>query len=297
MIQPQKVPNGKIEPGWHSWPTKKIRPNPDQPRKYFDPEKMDGLKRSIAAVGVLSPPFVSMPDEKGIVDLIDGERRVRAALELELEEIPVFIGEADRKDAFLVSVASNFCRVEMSVIEEALAIERLQKDYHLDLQYIADLMGKSTAWIYNRLKYLKLHPDLAMELQQGKISPKLALAVTSFPQKQQKQILLKLQKEEAKNPLTPQQTTRLVAKLSEASGLKLPKSKKGHAPLDFATRLALDITSASKKLSSMFDELLSDVTDKELSRLKGEKLQNLDFELKELEKKLKEARRIVSNAF
>lgn len=297
-METAKTNNGqKIQPGWYKWPTEKIRPNPDQPRKYFDPEKMDGLKRSIKAVGILSPPFVGMPDKNGIVDLLDGERRVRAALELSLEEIPVFIGEADKKDAFLVSVASNFCRAEMSEIEEALAIQRLEQDYHLNVQFIADLMGKSVGWIYNRLKYLKLDPDLAMDLQKGKLSPKLALAVTSYPQNKQKKILQNLQKEEAKKPLTPQQTTRLVSKVSERLGLQPLKTKKGQAPLDFASRLALDITSASNKLSAMLKEFEADVSSEQLCNLKGNILEDLLLELNQLKEKVLQTENSVRNAY
>ncbi len=293
----QKKLRKKIEPGFYGWKTKKIRANPDQPRKYFDPETMAGLRKSISLVGILNPPFVSMPDENDVVDLIDGERRVRAALELKMEEIPVFVGEADSDDAFIVSVASNFCREEMSEIEEAMAIERLQKDYGLSIEYIADLMGKSTAWVYNRLKYLKLHPDLAIELQQGGLSPKSALAVTSYPQESQKKIVKQLKKQEEDQILTPQQTTRQVVKISEELGVKPVKTKRGKEPLDYTTRLVLDITATSSKLSNLIVELLAEVTDKQLEKVKGDKLSNLDFELKQVAEKVKQAKNKTGKAY
>jgi ParB family transcriptional regulator, chromosome partitioning protein len=287
----------EIEPGLHGWETKKIRPNPDQPRKYFDPATMAGLRKSISLAGILNPPFVSMPDKDGFVDLIDGERRLRAALELKMDIIPVFIGEADKEDAFLVSVVSNFCREQTTEIEDAMAIKRLQDEFELSVEYIADLVGKSVGWVYNRLKYLKLHPDLARELQNGKISPKLALSVTSYPEQSQKKILRKLQELEEEKSLSPQQTTRQVARIGESLKLPPAKTKHGTRPLDYATKLVMAVTSGSSKLSNDIDEVLSNLSVDQLSDVRGEKLQNLDFELKKVLKRVKEAQKLLSKAF
>jgi len=287
----------EIEPGLHGWETKKIRPNPDQPRKYFDPETMAGLRKSISLAGILNPPFVSMPDEDGFVDLIDGERRLRAALELGMDIIPVFIGEANQEDAFLVSMVSNFCREQTTEIEDAMAIKRLQDDFDFSVEYIADLVGKSAGWVYNRLKYLKLHPDLATQLQQGKISPKLALSVTSYPANEQKKILKQLQELEVKKALTPQQTTREVAKIGERLNIPPAKTKHGTQPLGYTTKLVMAVDSASKKLSELIEEFLSEVTLEQLSEVKGGKLENLDFELKKVLKKVEAAKKVVREAF
>ena len=139
-----------------------ISPSPDQPRRYFDPQGLAELADSIRAHGILQPLSVRRKGG-GRYELIAGERRLRAAVLCQLQEVPCLVMDVDRQDACLLSLIENLQRRDLDFWEEAKALERLVRDFGLSQEEAAAKVGKSQSAVANKLRLLKL-PEEALEL-------------------------------------------------------------------------------------------------------------------------------------
>jgi ParB/RepB/Spo0J family partition protein len=146
-------------------PWRKIRPMPDQPRKYFDQVKLRELADSIAAIGQVAPIKVAPIDPKIQArlqldyELIDGQRRWHAVQLVEIETLRAeIVNEPDPEKRFALSVVANFAREPHDPIEIARAIERMCQTQSGN--QVAAILGKSAMYVSNHLTLLKLHPDL-----------------------------------------------------------------------------------------------------------------------------------------
>jgi ParB family chromosome partitioning protein len=160
----------------------KIRPNPDQPRKDFDKEAISELAKSIRKFGVLQPLLVSKVEEdtqRGrnvFYQLIAGERRLRASQEAGLPHVPVIIRDdmplegGDKSQRLEMALIENIQRENLNPMEEAEAYERLQKEFGLTQQEIADKVSKSRVAVTNIIRLQKLPNYLKDALRHGRIS-------------------------------------------------------------------------------------------------------------------------------
>ena len=139
-----------------------ITPNPDQPRKIFEPDALAELAESIRAHGILQPLAVRRLGG-GHYDLIAGERRLRAAMLCGLSEVPCLVVEVDRVNSCLLSLIENLQRRDLDFWEEARALERLISVYGLSQEEAAAKVGKSQSAVANKLRLLRL-PEEALEL-------------------------------------------------------------------------------------------------------------------------------------
>ena len=119
-------------------PVDKIRTNPNQPRKYFDPDELSSLGESIRRNGILQPLSVRAEDGDGKYELIAGERRLRAAAESGFDRVPCIVINADSTQAAVYSVIENLQRRDLNFFEEALAIESLGEKYGLDRAQLSE---------------------------------------------------------------------------------------------------------------------------------------------------------------
>ena len=170
-------------------PLHKVEPNPNQPRRDFDPEELQSLADSIATHGVVQPLTVRLMDS-GYYQIIAGERRWRAARMAELREIPAVIIEADDKKVMELALIENLQRQDLNPVEEALGYQTLMDEYGLTQEETAQRVGKSRPTVANMLRLLALCPDVLDMVREGKISAGHARAV--LPLKTEK-----LQKEAA----------------------------------------------------------------------------------------------------
>ena len=115
-----------------------VEPNRDQPRKYFDDEKLEELSESIKTYGILQPILVQKKD--GYYEIIAGERRWRAALKAGLKEIPVIIREYTDKEILELSLIENIQREDLNPIEEAEAYKRLIDEFGMSQEEMATLL-------------------------------------------------------------------------------------------------------------------------------------------------------------
>ena len=131
-----------------------IRPNRQQPRKYFDDKKFEELERSIRENGVLQPVIVQI-GENGY-ELVVGERRWRASKKAGLKKIPAIIREVTDTESLEIALIENLNRQDLNPIEEADGFARLANEFGLTQEQIAKRMGKSRETVANTLRLLKL---------------------------------------------------------------------------------------------------------------------------------------------
>lgn len=136
----------------------KIEPNPDQPRKHFDQDKLQMLADSIADKGVIQPLLVTR-GKGNRFSLIAGERRLRAARMAGQEEVPVVVMDSDSEGKNLeLALIENIQRHDLNPIEEAMAYSRLINDFDLTQEMVAKKVGRKRSTITNVLRLLNL-PD------------------------------------------------------------------------------------------------------------------------------------------
>ena len=156
-------------------PVDEIRPNPHQPRRTFHQEELSELASSIAQVGVLQPLSVRRTTDGW--ELIAGERRLRAAKLAGLARVPCLNVEADDGTSALLALVENLQRKDLDVWEEAAALRQLIDRHHLSQEEAARRVGKSQSAVANKLRLLKLPPDVIDGLRANRLSERHARAL------------------------------------------------------------------------------------------------------------------------
>ncbi len=152
-----------------------IEPNREQPRKSFDEDALIELSESIKMYGVLQPLLVQKKDN--YYEIIAGERRWRAAKLAGVKEVPVVIKDYSNQEIMEIALIENIQREDLNPIEEAMAYQRLIKDYRLKQDEVAEKVSKSRATITNSLRLLKLDKRVQEMVMEGKISNGHARAI------------------------------------------------------------------------------------------------------------------------
>lgn len=142
--------------------------SPFQPRKDFDEEAIKSLASSIKEKGVLQPLIVRKTD-KGL-ELIAGERRLRASKIAGLTEVPVIIKDFSDGEVLEIALVENLLRENLSAIEEAEAYQKLMVDFSHTQEKVASIVGKSRSYIANTLRLLTLSDDIKSYITNGKLT-------------------------------------------------------------------------------------------------------------------------------
>ena len=143
----------------------KIIPNKNQPRQIFVEDGMNELVESIQENGILQPLSVRKIED-GKYELIAGERRLRAAKKIKLKTVPVYAIKVDSDEQMLkLALIENIQRQDLSSMEEAEAYALLRGKYDLSESEIAEKVGKNRSTITNKLRLIKLPPDLKTALR------------------------------------------------------------------------------------------------------------------------------------
>ncbi len=149
---------------------KNIVPNPFQPRKEFDKEKLEELAQSIKLIGVIQPITVTKLSV-GRYQLISGERRFRASTLAGLTTIPAYIKkEVDDTSKLEMAIVENIQREDLDPIDIALSFNRLIEECSLTQEQLSSRVGKNRASISNYLRLLKLPTEVQFAIKAGKIS-------------------------------------------------------------------------------------------------------------------------------
>lgn len=158
--------------------TDKIKPNPYQPRRDFDPDRLQDLAESIKQYGVLQPLTVSRveieKEEGGLTteyELIAGERRLRAAKLAGVFQVPVIIRTGDTSMMKLeLAIIENLQREDLNVVDRARAFFQLVNEFKFTHNEVAKKMGRSREYVSNSLRVLTLPEDILNALSEGKIT-------------------------------------------------------------------------------------------------------------------------------
>ena len=160
-------------------PLDRIVPNPHQPRARFEGQDQDVLAASISAHGVLQPVVVRGL-ANGDYQLIAGERRVRAARQAGLTQVPAVIRDPSEEQMIELALIENLQRTDLNPLEEAMGFRVLIERFGLAHDAVASRIGRSRASVSNALRLLDLAPETQEALLEGKISEGHARALAGL---------------------------------------------------------------------------------------------------------------------
>lgn len=154
-------------------PLKNIRPNPGQPRRYFDAESMDNLTRSIERYGVITPISVRECGEEEY-ELISGERRYRAAFYAGLQDIPCIILDTDGSDCAILSLLENLQREDLSFLEIAESYRELVKKKGMSSNDLSRKLGDRPYEVREKISLMRLDPLVRKYIRNFRLSERQA---------------------------------------------------------------------------------------------------------------------------
>jgi len=149
-------------------PIEQIRPNRNQPRKQFAPDKLEELAASIREKGIIQPLVVAK--KEGYYEIIAGERRWRASQKAGLRELPVVIREVSEDAVMELALIENIQREDLNAIEEAQAYKSLVEHLGISQDEVAKRVGKNRTTVTNALRLLKLPDDIQRDVVEERLS-------------------------------------------------------------------------------------------------------------------------------
>ncbi|WP_129738980.1 ParB/RepB/Spo0J family partition protein [Massilimicrobiota timonensis] len=149
-------------------PIKRLIPNPYQPRKHFDEEKLNELAGSIKEHGVFQPIIVKKKDDN--YQIVAGERRYRASLIANLEKIPAIIVDFTEQQMMEIALLENIQRENLNAIEEAQAYHEMMDKLKLTQEQLSHRVGKSRAHVANTVRLLKMPQQLQDYVLKGALT-------------------------------------------------------------------------------------------------------------------------------
>ncbi|MDE1242316.1 ParB/RepB/Spo0J family partition protein [Vibrio aestuarianus] len=195
-----------------------LKPGMYQPRKDMSPDALEELAASIQSQGIIQPIVVRNLAAGGY-EIIAGERRWRAAKQAGLKQVPCLIKNVDDRAAIAMALIENIQREDLNVIEEAQALERLQEEFKLTHQQVADVIGKSRATVSNLLRLNQLDDGVKRLVESKQLEMGHARALLMLEGEQQTEVAERV----AEKQLTVRQTEQLVKKcLTQTSDQELP---------------------------------------------------------------------------
>ncbi len=175
-----------------SVPIGSLEPNPNQPRKTFEPEEIETLAESIRRYGILQPLLVAPLKEKpGLFQLIAGERRWRAARQAGLEQVPVTVVAAEEQRKMELALVENLQRRALGAIDRAHAYQALIDDFDMTQEQIAEAVGVSRPSVANTLRMLLLGSDAQAAISSGRITEGHGRALLAQPDPAAREQLLR----------------------------------------------------------------------------------------------------------
>jgi ParB family chromosome partitioning protein len=215
-----------------------VKANPYQPRQAFDPAALEELKTSIKENGIIQPITVRKADNH--YELIAGERRLRAVVELGIEKVPAYIIKVDSKEEMLeLAIIENVQRERLNPIEQAQAFQRLVDECNLTQDDVAHKIGKDRTTITNILRLLKLPRDIQESVRKNEITMGHARTLLAL---EDSEVQHQVWKKVVKNNLSVRRVEKLIKDLAEQS-----KEKKSVKP-----RRSVFLQKAEEDLRELF---------------------------------------------
>lgn len=192
-------------------PIEKIRPNRNQPRKQFAPEKLDELAASIREKGIIQPLVVTQKGDD--YEIIAGERRWRASQKAGLREVPVVIREASEEAVMELALIENIQREDLNAIEEAQAYKSLVEHFGISQDEVARRVGKNRTTVTNSLRLLKLPQDIQQDVVEERLTMGHARALLGL---EDDELIMKARHEIIQRLLSVRAAEELVNRLKKA---------------------------------------------------------------------------------
>ena len=200
---------------------KKIKVNPNQPRREFNQEALQELADSIKEIGIIQPITLRETSDDEY-QIIAGERRFRAAQMAGLETIPAYVRTADDENVMEMALIENIQREDLNAVEIALAYQHLLDQYKLTQERLSERVGKNRATIANYLRLLKLPAEIQMGLQNKQIEMAHARALVSLGDPK---LQVKLYREILANGYSVHKVEELIKSLSLGETVKVGAKK------------------------------------------------------------------------
>ena len=201
----------------------KLVPDPEQPRKEFDPAEMEELTSSIRTRGIKQPLIVRWSVQDSRYMIIDGGRRFEAAVRLGLEELPCWIQQGDRRDILIDQIVHNWQRSSLRPWETADALARLRDEFQLSQRELCEVTGKPKSEIS---KLLALHDNVVPAVQtlarsdtDSPLTTRHLYNISKLKPEQQIELAERVKAES----LSAFQTEEIVASLTPKASAKAPK--------------------------------------------------------------------------
>lgn len=169
-------------------PIDELRPGAYQPRGSMDADALEALASSIKQQGILQPIVVRKQQDAPQYEIVAGERRWRASKLAELTEVPVIVRDVNDETAMALALVENLQREALNVMDEARAMYRLNQEFALTHQEIADLLSKSRAAVSNCLRLLQLSAPVALLLESGLLDMGHARCLLQLEADEQRQV-------------------------------------------------------------------------------------------------------------
>jgi len=220
----------------------KIEPNPNQPRKHFDKDKLQCLAESIAEKGVIQPLLVTRA-KRNRYSLIAGERRLRAARMAGQDEVPVVVMDSDSEGKNLeLALIENIQRHDLNPIEEANAYSRLINDFDLTQEKVAKKVGRKRSTITNTLRLLHLPDYLQDDVTSGIISEGHARVLLRL--KDDDRMMQEIRGRIIREELSVRETERICRQSKSSTGGSrkiLRKKRGGELPVSYCRALTTQL--------------------------------------------------------
>jgi ParB family chromosome partitioning protein len=242
-----------------------LRENPHQPRTSMDQVKLDELKNSILERDLLQPIIVRpLPENPKLFQIIAGHRRTAAMKLLGRDSIPALIMKSGSRDLKIDALIENIQRVDLSPLDEALAIKEIISDSGMKQQDVAKMLGKSKAYVSQALKITSMSPAVIQKIKDGKSLSVSILSEISYIEDTtlQNQVFDKVYD---KN-LSREETRKLIALSQSPKEEKSEREKKVNEPFEYHRNkknitFKLDLTNidGKKKAIIKLEALLLDL--------------------------------------
>lgn len=171
-------------------PSEVIYPNPNQPRRSFDQEELVNLAISIRMNGILQP--ITVRETQNGYEVVSGERRLRASRLAGMLSVPCIVIDVNSFKSAIYALIENLQRQNLGYFEEAVAIERLMKDFGLSQEEAAKQLGKAPSTVSNKLRLLSLQSEVRELLCEHGLSERHARALLRLPEEKILPVLHKI---------------------------------------------------------------------------------------------------------
>lgn len=209
-------------------PIELIIPNPNQPRRDFDPALLEELAASIRGRGIIQPLVVRPIKGESTYEIVAGERRWRAAQMARLHSVPVVVRDFSDDEVLEIAIIENIQRADLNAVEEALGFKQLMESYGHTQEKLAEALSKSRSHVANTMRLLSLPDDVLTMIRSGKLTAGHARALIGTPDP------LALAAKVVGSGLSVRETEKLARNASTNPASRSPKS--GRSEKDADTR-------------------------------------------------------------